>query len=176
MRGQRSPLGLRTAAAVLVGLAAVIAIALWPRARTPDSPPAPTPTLAPAATLLEPDVTARFGASGLSSASALSPASAVSGAFGTAFDAPFSTAVTPESEAPSPGRPIVRFVNPFDSGEVFEFPPGTPYVEARDEVAQRLITRARERIGTRNSSTPNTNTTPERQQATTSRASFARQL
>jgi hypothetical protein len=67
-------------------------------------------------------------------------------------------------------------VNPFDRGEVFEFPPGTSYVEARDEVAERLITRARERVGSQNSSTGTPNPTPERQQSATSRASFARQL
>jgi hypothetical protein len=41
-------------------------------------------------------------------------------------------------------RPV-RFRNPFDSNEVFEFPPGTPYTEARDAVAAKLLKRAQER-------------------------------
>ena len=43
--------------------------------------------------------------------------------------------------APAP----VRFTNPFDTGEVFEFPPGTSNAEARDAVASLLIKRAQER-------------------------------
>jgi hypothetical protein len=39
----------------------------------------------------------------------------------------------------------VRFVNPFDRGEVFEFPPGTTQDEARDSVAELLRARATER-------------------------------
>jgi hypothetical protein len=41
-------------------------------------------------------------------------------------------------------RPV-RFRNPFDSNEVFEFPPGTSYAEARDAVAAMLLKRAQER-------------------------------
>jgi len=40
----------------------------------------------------------------------------------------------------------VRYANPFDSTEVFEFPPGTSESEARDAVADRLLQRARERL------------------------------
>ncbi len=39
----------------------------------------------------------------------------------------------------------VRFTNPFDKTEVFEFPPGTSDIEARDAVAELLAQRARER-------------------------------
>ncbi len=39
----------------------------------------------------------------------------------------------------------VRFKNPFDANEVFEFPPGTSDAEARDAVASLLIRRAQER-------------------------------
>lgn len=36
----------------------------------------------------------------------------------------------------------VRFVNPFDAGEVFEFPAGTTQAQARDAVAEVLMERA----------------------------------
>jgi hypothetical protein len=39
----------------------------------------------------------------------------------------------------------VRFRNPFDRNEVFEFPAGTTQVEARDAVAELLLERARQR-------------------------------
>ena len=38
-----------------------------------------------------------------------------------------------------------RFTNPFDTSEVFEFPPGTTQDAARESVAETLIERARER-------------------------------
>ena len=42
-------------------------------------------------------------------------------------------------------QPLVRFGNPFDDSEVFEFPPGTSVDEARQSVAALLMQRARER-------------------------------
>lgn len=45
---------------------------------------------------------------------------------------------------PPPGEPV-RFKNPFDHSEVFEFPPGTSPAEARQAVAQVLMERARDR-------------------------------
>jgi hypothetical protein len=54
--------------------------------------------------------------------------------------APLATPATPATpEAP------VRFKNPFDSSEVFEFPAGTSWTEMRDAVAELLAQRARER-------------------------------
>jgi hypothetical protein len=51
-----------------------------------------------------------------------------------------------------PAQPVpVKFTNPFDANEVFEFPPGTSETEARDAVASMLLERARER---RNGSVP----------------------
>ncbi len=52
--------------------------------------------------------------------------------------------------APAPGTTArvpgpVRFRNPFDAGEVFEFPAGTSRIDARDAVAELLLQRARER-------------------------------
>jgi hypothetical protein len=41
----------------------------------------------------------------------------------------------------------VRFKNPFDAGEIFEFPPGTSQAEARAAVAATLLERARQRRG-----------------------------
>jgi hypothetical protein len=40
---------------------------------------------------------------------------------------------------------VVRLRNPFDRSEVFEFPPGTTPIEARDAVSRILLERARER-------------------------------
>lgn len=40
----------------------------------------------------------------------------------------------------------VYFTNPFDSTEVFEFPPGTAEAQARSTVAALLLERARERL------------------------------
>jgi len=52
----------------------------------------------------------------------------------------------PETIAPSPLTEVpVRFVNPFDATEVFEFPPGTSNSEARQAVADLLLQRARDR-------------------------------
>jgi hypothetical protein len=46
----------------------------------------------------------------------------------------------------SASRPMpVRFANPFDATEVFEFPPGTTPQYAREAVAEFLIDRARNR-------------------------------
>lgn len=50
------------------------------------------------------------------------------------------SAATPETE----GQPV-RFANPFDDSEVFEFPPGTSEAEARAAVADVLMERAMER-------------------------------
>jgi hypothetical protein len=50
------------------------------------------------------------------------------------------TAAAVETQSP------VRFANPFDKGEIFEFPPGTSKAEARDAVAKILRDRANERL------------------------------
>jgi hypothetical protein len=55
---------------------------------------------------------------------------------------PTPTQVAPaKAETSSP----TRFTNPFDTSEVFEFPPGTPEDTARASVADVLLERARER-------------------------------
>lgn len=57
-------------------------------------------------------------------------------------------AVAPQAAAPST-PPVedarVRYANPFDATEVFEFPAGTSEAEARREVADTLMRRAHER-------------------------------
>lgn len=57
--------------------------------------------------------------------------------------------VAPEAPAPVSPPPAsdvpVRFKNPFDRTEVFEFPPGTSKTEARAAVAELLAKRAQER-------------------------------
>lgn len=50
-------------------------------------------------------------------------------------------AVTPAAVDDSP----VRFANPFDPGEIFEFPSGTSETEAQQAVAEVLLQRAHER-------------------------------
>jgi len=49
-----------------------------------------------------------------------------------------------EGSAGSPESPV-RFSNPFDASEVFEFPPGTSDQQARQSVAAILLQRARDR-------------------------------
>jgi hypothetical protein len=50
----------------------------------------------------------------------------------------------PQAPAPADNAPV-RFTNPFDATEVFEFPPGTSAIEARHAVADLLLQRARGR-------------------------------
>ena len=63
-----------------------------------------------------------------------------------AVPAPTPVAATPVAPQPppAPGEPV-RFKNPFDHSEVFEFPPGTSPAEARQAVAELLMERARGR-------------------------------
>ena len=63
---------------------------------------------------------------------------------------PVAQEMTPGSPASEESPPLVtsepvRFRNPFDAGEVFEFPPGTSKAEARDAVAELLLRRALDR-------------------------------
>jgi len=52
----------------------------------------------------------------------------------------------PEATAPlSADKAPVRFTNPFDATEVFEFPSGTSEAEARQAVADLLLQRAQDR-------------------------------
>lgn len=64
--------------------------------------------------------------------------------------APTSVPASPPALAPAPASPAtpdapVRFKNPFDASEVFEFPAGTSRAEMRDAVAELLSQRALER-------------------------------
>jgi len=58
----------------------------------------------------------------------------------------------PETTEPAPAPPVVeaippvRYANPFDKSEVFEFPPGTTEAEARDATAALLLQRGQERL------------------------------
>jgi hypothetical protein len=56
-------------------------------------------------------------------------------------------AVTPPQPAEPQGEPV-RITNSFDPTEVFEFPHGTDGLEAREAVAELLLSRARERRST----------------------------
>jgi hypothetical protein len=134
---------IRTAAAVAI--AAVIAIVFWPR--TPASSPAATPSTAPTPTVVQPLRDPSPETSRPATGSAAAP--------------------------PLAQLAPLRFPNPFDSSEVFEFPAGTSYVEARDRVAQLLITRARARSEWHDASTHSAPTSPSQ---AANEASFARQL
>ena len=57
---------------------------------------------------------------------------------------PATTAIAAAPAAIPPGE-LVKFRNPFDAAEVFEFPVGTSRTDARDAVAQFLLQRACER-------------------------------
>jgi hypothetical protein len=48
---------------------------------------------------------------------------------------------------PAEAATPVRFPNPFDASEVFEFPAGTSEADAHDAVAKLLLKRARDRLG-----------------------------
>lgn len=65
-----------------------------------------------------------------------------------AFPAPTEQSEAPESAAePEPQGQPVRFANPFDATEVFEFPAGTSEAEAHEAVRNMLVERARQRQG-----------------------------
>ena len=55
----------------------------------------------------------------------------------------------PPPDLSTPAEPPVRFTNPFDASEVFDFPAGTSEDEARAAVATILLDRARTRMPSR---------------------------
>jgi hypothetical protein len=58
-----------------------------------------------------------------------------------------SAAPEPNPVIPAPAAPLpVRFANPFDASEIFEFPAGTSEAAAHQSVAELLLQRARERL------------------------------
>lgn len=63
----------------------------------------------------------------------------------TSIAAPTGTHPAEPDPLASAQSALVRFVNPFDPDEVFEFPPGTTEEGAREAVADILIRRAQER-------------------------------
>jgi hypothetical protein len=67
----------------------------------------------------------------------------------------------PETTAPlSVDNAPVRFTNPFDANEVFEFPSGTSETEARQAVAGLLLQRAHDRQNSSSRITPQRGKTP----------------
>jgi hypothetical protein len=67
------------------------------------------------------------------------------------WPSPRSAAPTMAAHSVVGSKPIavsVRFTNPFDESEVFEFPAGTSGAEAQDAVARTLLERARKRLAT----------------------------
>jgi len=60
----------------------------------------------------------------------------------------FTVTISAPASAPHSAESLespVRFGNPFDASEVFEFPPGTSVDQARQSVAAALLQRARDR-------------------------------
>jgi len=47
---------------------------------------------------------------------------------------------------PAPAAATVKFANPFDRTEIFEFPAGTSTEEAKQRVAETLVQRAQARV------------------------------
>jgi hypothetical protein len=84
-------------------------------------------------------------------AAALALGSAAHRAADRSSSPPAVTIKAPTSAAPAAPEPaglqssLVRFKNPFDAAEIFEFPPGTSEAEARQSVAELLLQRARDR-------------------------------
>jgi len=64
---------------------------------------------------------------------------------GSAIVRPAATHTLSPPSTDTPDTLPVRFTNPFDATEVFEFPSGTSETEARQAVADLLLQRARER-------------------------------
>jgi hypothetical protein len=62
-----------------------------------------------------------------------------------AFPQPTGATEVADPEQLEPQGPPVRYANPFDQSEVFEFPHGTTRAAARDAVAEILLQRAAER-------------------------------
>jgi hypothetical protein len=76
---------------------------------------------------------------------------AIGVALGVAADRIYTVRIEspPGATPPAESRePPVRFRNPFDASEVFEFPPGTSDDSARESVAATLLQRARDRHAT----------------------------
>jgi hypothetical protein len=73
------------------------------------------------------------------------PQRAVDEAVGPRADIAVAAAVA-QPPTPAEGGLPVRFRNPFDRAEVFQFPPGTSVAEARAAVAGLLMKRARGRL------------------------------
>jgi hypothetical protein len=78
--------------------------------------------------------------------------------------APLAKVVPTPAPAEPQGAPV-RIRNAFDATEVFEFPPGTSESEAREAVAELLLSRARERRAERLALRPADNVQPDRDAA-----------
>jgi hypothetical protein len=144
-QGYRPPMSTLRFALILslvaVGSALLTAGTYFIATRTP--PPVKVVTIrvpaAPAPAVTPPPPAATAPPSPLA---ATAPPSSLPAAAATATVAA-APAPAPSTEAPA----TVRFVNPFDKKEVFEFPPGTSQADARDAVAELLAERARDRRG-----------------------------
>ena len=116
--------------AMLSGLTLALIIALSTVALRPASQQKPTPSavVAKAATQMV----------------ARSPAKAPLAAPTTSTTTQVPSGASTSDTGADPSAPV-RFRNPFDATEIFEFPPGTSLQEARESVAAVLLERGRER-------------------------------
>jgi hypothetical protein len=87
---------------------------------------------------------ARQAAAGIG-ATDMSGATGAAGTAGSVGPAGSAEATAASASTPDAGPAPVRFRNPFDATEVFEFPAGTSDADARDAVAALLLKRAQER-------------------------------
>jgi hypothetical protein len=116
------------ASAALVAAPAVVTPTASVATAAPATPTAPAPVtpVAPAATTAPP------------ASPPVQP--------GPQPSSPSSASASASAPSPAPDSAPVRFVNPFDHKEVFEFPAGTSKADARDAVAELLYERAQDRV------------------------------
>jgi hypothetical protein len=106
---------------------------------------APTPSTSAARTTAQ--ASAKTPASSGAQAGAKAPAPTNTRASSLAAAASTGTTHARGQQPAIAATDVVKFVNPFDAREVFEFPAGTTRAEARDAVAEILLQRARDRQG-----------------------------
>ena len=126
-----------TRIAVLSGITLALLVALSSIALRPTPEPKPAP-----AGIVANAPAPKPAASTAQAPPVAHPTSNTAPAGSTAAAPPIKPA--PDNGASAVGAPV-RFRNPFDASETFEFPPGTSLQEARDRVAALLLERGRER-------------------------------
>ena len=104
------------------------------------APNAAAASIAPAATIAP-----RAAAHATAPAAAIAPVATPLATAPAAAVTPAAAPPPPSAAPPPTNSAPLRFANPFDRKEVFEFPPGTSRAAARDAVAELLYERAQDR-------------------------------